>query len=129
MKVEISIGEVIDKITILNIKNKKIKDSNKLINIQKELNYLINSIKSSYDIDFYNSKDENIIKLQSINEKLWLIEDNIRIKEYKKEFDGEFIDLARNVYKTNDERADVKKQINIKYNSDFIEEKSYENYN
>lgn len=120
MEIKVSIGEVVDKYTILEIKLNNIKDLNKLENIKKEYDYispLVANINSIY-----------ISELHCVNEKLWLIEDKIREKELKQEFDLEFIELARSIYFTNDERAKIKKEINEKYGSEFVEEKSYSNY-
>jgi len=123
MNIEVSIGEIVDKLSILQIKTGLIKDEEKLININKEYEYL-------YDIVFNELKIESsdYFDLVSVNQKLWFIEDDIREKERNKEFDDEFIQLARSVYVTNDERAEVKKNINIKYGSNFMEEKSYNPY-
>ena len=119
----ISIGELIDKITILEIK-KLYMSGIKLKNINKEMKLLKNILQDKnleINIDL-------IKNLKNINKKLWEIEDNIRIKESKQEFDEEFIKLARSVYIENDKRASIKKEINQKYNSDLVEEKSYKNY-
>lgn len=123
MNIEVSTGEIVDKLSIIQIKKNNITDNEKLININKEYDYL-------YKIVFEDLKitKEDFYKLIWINEKLWKIEDDLRIKENKKEFDEEFIELARSVYYTNDERANIKKDINIKYKSDFVEEKSYNKY-
>jgi hypothetical protein len=123
---EISAGELIDKITILEIKKKKISDKQKLINIQNELSELRN-IEKKYDLEKFELKDL-INNLYLSNLKLWEIEDKIRLKEKAKEFDQDFIDLARSVYFKNDLRAKIKKDINIKSNSNLIEEKSYQEY-
>jgi hypothetical protein len=124
MKIKVSIGEIVDKLTILEIKKENIKDENKLVDIVKEYNYLkdivVNEIGFSLESDEY-------IDLLNTNKKLWDIEDRIRYKEKRKSFDNEFIDLARSVYFTNDVRASQKKQINLKLNSEFIEHKSYYN--
>ena len=119
----ISIGELIDKITILEIKQIYMTGI-KLKNINKEMKLLKNILQDKnleINIDL-------IKNLKKINKKLWEIEDNIRIKESKQEFDEEFIKLARSVYIENDKRAFIKKEINQKYNSDLVEEKSYKNY-
>lgn len=119
----ISIGELIDKITILEIKQIYMTGI-KLKNINKEMKLLKNILQDKnleINIDL-------IKNLKKINKKLWEIEDNIRIKESKQEFDEEFIKLARSVYIENDKRASIKKEINQKYNSDLVEEKSYKNY-
>ena len=119
----ISIGELIDKITILEIKQINMTGI-KLKNINKEIK-LLKNILQDQNLEINIDLIEN---LKKINKKLWDIEDNIRIKESKQEFDEEFIKLARSVYIENDERASIKKEINQKYNSDLVEEKSYKNY-
>ena len=119
----VSLGELIDKITILEIKQKYITGT-KLKNIDKELKllkYIIQDKNLEIDIDLIN-------KLKEVNKSLWKTEDDIRIKENNQEFDKEFIQLARSVYKENDKRASIKKEINQKYNSELVEEKSYNNY-
>jgi hypothetical protein len=124
MDIEVSLGEILDKITILSIKNNIITDKDKLKNIKKELDYLVQKCYNSrieLSTDLYFS-------LYDINKQLWDIEDKIREKELKKEFDSEFIELARSVYFTNDERSMIKKEINLSYGSNFIEEKSYSKY-
>ena len=118
----VSIGELIDKITILQIKEKHM-DGTKLKNIQKELNYLTQVIKDNQ----INIKDEYIDNLREINSDLWKIEDQIRALESKKNFSNQFIELARSVYLMNDKRAAAKKKLNIQYGSDLIEEKLYSN--
>lgn len=123
INVPISVGELIDKVSILEIKKDKLKNL-KLKNILKELSFLRAVIeKNSIFIP-----DEIFFQLKSINLKLWDIEDKIRIKEKNKEFDNEFIELARSVYINNDRRAETKKELNIMFNSEIIEEKSYEKY-
>ena len=124
MKIKVSIGEIVDKLTILEIKKENIKDENKLVDIVKEYNYLKDIVVN--EIGFSLESDEYIDLLKT-NKKLWDIEDRIRNKEKRKSFDNEFIDLARSVYFTNDVRASQKKQINLKLNSEFIEHKSYYN--
>ena len=119
----ISIGELIDKITILEIKQIYMTGI-KLKNINKEIK-LLNNICQDKNLEINIDLIKN---LKKINKKLWEIEDNIRIKESKQEFDEEFIKLARSVYIENDKRASIKKEINQKYNSDLVEEKSYKNY-
>jgi len=122
MKIEVSIGEALDKLSILSIKMDKIKDQTKLENISKEYFRLIHPIEERMLIDpLY--KD-----LKSINEKLWNIEDDIRQCEKYGDFNLNFIRLARMVYHNNDKRAEIKKEINIKYGSDLIEEKEYQAY-
>ena len=123
INVPISVGELIDKVSILEIKKDKLKNL-KLKNILKELSFLRAVIeKNSIFIP-----DEIYFQLKSINLKLWDIEDKIRIKEKNKEFDNEFIELARSVYLNNDRRSETKKELNIMFNSEIIEEKSYEKY-
>ena len=127
MKIEVSNGEILDKITILVIKSKKITDLTKLKNINNELDEL----KSFLDVVGYesNSTVNSLVKeLESVNEKLWNVEDKLRDKERSKQFDDEFIKLARDVYFTNDERAKIKKHLNEVTNSKLVEEKSYQKY-
>ena len=119
----VSLGELVDKITILEIK-KIYMSGIKLKNVNKEIKLLkkiLQDTNLNIDIDLINN-------LKQINNNLWEIEDNIRIKESNQEFDKEFIQLARSVYKENDKRASIKKEINQKYNSELVEEKSYNNY-
>jgi len=122
----VSVGELIDKITILEIKAEKIKDENKLKHINYELQLLNQEWETSEFVstDISNERQQ----LKKVNEKMWEIEDKIRLKEAAAEFDDEFIQLARSVYYTNDERANIKRQINTKLNSDMFEEKSYADY-
>ena len=123
INVPISVGELIDKITILEIKKDKLKNL-KLKNILKELSFL----RAVLENNSIFIPDEIYFQLKSINLKLWDIEDKIRIKEKNKEFDNEFIELARSVYLNNDRRSETKKELNIIFNSEIIEEKSYEKY-
>jgi hypothetical protein len=118
--IPISIGELWDKYTILLIKKDKITDTDKLKHVNIEIQYFNNYINK-----FSYNTDNLFIKLKECNIKLWEIEDNIRIKEKNKKFDSEFIQLARLVYLTNDERYNYKKQINLKYSSTINEVKSY----
>ena len=123
---EISIGEFFDKITILEIKKERISNENKLVNINKELdglNALL--IEQSFSRD---DAAQEVSELKAINEALWEIEDDIREQESQKTFGDRFIELARAVYITNDKRSEVKRDINLKLGSDFVEEKSYEEY-
>jgi len=125
INIPISLGELVDKISILMIKKKKISDSIKLQYVNKELEFLQKTLKK------YISEEEIkkfLLKLVNINSKLWDIEDNIRECERKKLFDQTFIDLARSVYFTNDERAKVKNDINKTFGSELVEVKSYEEY-
>lgn len=123
MKIEVSVGEIVDKLSILQIKTEFIKDEEKLNNVKKEYEYLYHIVFNEMKI-----QQSDFFDMVSINKELWRIEDDIRDKERHKEFDDEFIQLARAVYVTNDKRANVKKGINIKYGSLFIEEKSYKDY-
>jgi hypothetical protein len=124
--VPVSPGEVLDKITILEIKSERISDPDKLVNVKRELELLQTSWQQFVD------EDETVrsihAKLKSINEDLWGIEDDIRDKERAREFDQVFIDLARSVYVTNDRRADAKKELNLYLGSEMVEEKSYQDY-
>ena len=124
MKIDISTGELVDKVTILSIKQEKISNPEKLANVIKEYAILITPMN---DAGIFVDSDE-FIRLKDINLKLWDIEDRIRVKEVENAFDDEFISLARSVYFINDDRAAVKKEINLKYNSDLVEEKEYVDY-
>lgn len=119
--VEVSIGEMVDKWTILQIKSEMISDLDKLLNVKNERDYLYEKILS---IDGLINDDlsEELLKL---NYSLWTVEDNLRELESKNQFDDYFVSLARSVYKLNDLRAEFKKKINLKYCSNFLEEKSY----
>ena len=119
----ISIGELIDKITILEIKKNKLQNS-KLKNVLKELSYL-RKLMEKHKIEITN---DLYAQLKEINLTLWDIEDQIRIKEKNKEFDNNFIELARSVYFKNDKRAEIKKSINKLSNSEITEEKFYSEY-
>ena len=121
----ISLGELVDKISILIIKQKNIIDKTKLDHVRKELDFLQKTLMNYVQQDEINNYLENLI---NINSKLWNIEDDIRECERKKLFDQTFIDLARSVYFTNDERAKVKNDINKKFGSELVEVKSYEEY-
>jgi hypothetical protein len=124
MKVEVSNGELVDKVTILAIKLKKIKSPEKLKNIKKEYDFLLESMKSIG----INANTNEYKDLFNVNKTLWEIEDKIRLKEMSKEFDGEFIELARSVYFNNDKRFEIKKKINELTKSNFSEEKEYVKY-
>ena len=119
----ISIGELVDKITILEIKKNKLQNS-KLENVLKELSFL-RKLMEKHQIEI---TDNLFTELKEINLTLWKIEDQIRIKEKNKEFDNIFIELARSVYFTNDKRSEIKKRINRLSNSEITEEKSYAEY-
>jgi FtsZ-binding cell division protein ZapB len=120
----ISVGEYIDKLSILLIKKEKIKDNHKLENIKKEIDALLSKAEQFIPSEL-NSWTE---KIKSVNLTLWDIEDKIRLKEKNKQFDQEFIDLARKVYYTNDERFLIKNEINEFFQSNLFEQKSYEDY-
>ena len=126
IKIPVSYGELIDKITILEIKSSRIDDPRKLINIRHELALLTDTWEKSsaprHEIT------EHRARLREINEKLWDIEDQIRLQESIKKFDERFIKLARDVYFTNDIRAQIKKAINLALGSELVEEKSYQDY-
>ena len=124
---EISVGELFDKITILNIKTKKIEDKQKLKNILKELNTL-NEQATKIDISDKLSLDDQVKKLQSINEELWDIENFKRECEANKDFGENFIKLSRDVHFKNDIRAEIKKEINLLSDSIIVEEKEYSKY-
>jgi len=121
-----SVGELLDKITILEIKAEKIKDQDKLKNINHELQLLTQTWKET---GLINVETEELKQsLKTVNLKLWKIEDDIRIYEKNKNFGDEFVQLARSVYYENDDRAAIKKQINLSTGSELTEEKSYESY-
>ncbi len=124
MKIEVSNGELVDKVSILSIKLEKIKSSEKLVNIKKEYDLLFEDMKK-LGID---ENTEEYKKLIEVNAALWEIEDKIRIKEAKQEFDREFIELARSVYFKNDERFELKKKVNEISGSFLAEEKEYVKY-
>jgi hypothetical protein len=125
MNIEVSHGEIVDKLTILQIKKENITDPSKLDNIVKEYDYLLSVVENDLGI---STLSPEYLELLSINKELWVIEDDIRDKERIKEFDDDFIKLARAVYHTNDVRAKIKKEINLKHSSGFVEEKSYQSY-
>ena len=126
LSVPISYGELIDKITILEIKAERIRDPAKLANVRTELDMLSATWSShaASKTDIMAERD----RLKAVNLALWVIEDDIRLKEKAQTFDAQFIELARSVYFQNDERAAIKKAINMKLGSTLIEEKSYEDY-
>jgi hypothetical protein len=124
--VPISPGELLDKITILRIKVARIVDAAKVANVRLELELLEKTWKDSGCAAFDVGRDERA--LQEVNERLWDVEDLIRDKEAKQTFDREFIELARAVYVSNDERAAIKKRINVQLGSRLVEEKSYKPY-
>jgi|SRR5450631_350231 hypothetical protein len=124
--VPVSPGELLDKISILRIKSQRMADPGKLANVRLELSALeetwTGSVYASIDVD------GELRALQAVNARLWTIEDAIRDKERAQAFDAEFIGLARSVYIENDERAAIKRRINLKLGSSLVEEKSYSNY-
>jgi hypothetical protein len=126
ISVPVSFGELLDKVAILQIKSERMSDAAKLANVRRELDALNDtwsrSAESKIDIA------DLLAALKAVNERLWVIEDDIRIKESKQEFDAEFIALARSVYFENDERARIKRDINVKLGSALVEEKSYQDY-
>jgi hypothetical protein len=124
--VPISPGELLDKITILRIKVARIVDAAKVANVRLELDLLEKTWRDSGCAAFDVKRDERA--LQEVNERLWDVEDLIRDKEAKQTFDREFIELARAVYVSNDERAAIKKRINLQLGSRLVEEKSYKPY-
>lgn len=126
IQIKIGIGEAYDRLTILEIKLERIKDNNKIENITKEYEYLTSimaTIISPSDDD--GLLEKSIFRLKEVNKELWDVEKDLREYEKNNTFDKAFIIMARNVYKFNDERADLKKIINKYHNSYFIEEKSY----
>ena len=126
IQVPVSPGEVLDKITILEIKSERMSDPEKVANVRIELALLqetwANAVAVNQVIDDLHDQ------LKQINEALWEIEDDIRDKERLKEFDERFIELARQVYFTNDKRSQIKKELNLHLGSQIIEEKSYQDY-
>jgi hypothetical protein len=126
IKVPISPGELLDKITILRIKSQRMTDSKKLANVRLELEALEETWRASAYAAIDVTRDVNA--LLAVNERLWSIEDDIRGKERAKAFDQEFVRLARAVYIENDERAAIKRRLNVKLGSSLVEEKSYAEY-
>ena len=124
--VPISPGELLDKITILRIKSARMSDAAKLANVRAELTELEKTWREAVGSEADVSADE--CALQAVNERLWVIEDDIRDKERAQAFDARFVELARSVYIENDERAAIKKRINVKLGSRIVEEKSYKPY-
>ncbi len=124
MKIDISIGELVDKVSILSIKLKKVKNKQKLKNINKEFDLL----KVPMEECGIKLDSSEFLRLEEVNLRLWDIEDKIRIEESKQDFGTEFIRLARSVYFENDVRAEIKKEINLKFGSDLVEEKEYVDY-
>lgn len=122
----VSFGELLDKVTILQIKSERMTDAAKVANVRKELTAL-ERIWNEHPAS--NINVDNLMKrLKAVNERLWVIEDDIRILEKQQRFDDEFIQLARSVYFENDDRAKIKKEINLALGSAYVEEKSYQDY-
>jgi hypothetical protein len=126
ISVPVSPGELLDKITILRIKSSRMSDAQKLANVRVELKVL----EETWGASTYAKSDiaADVNALLQVNERLWVIEDDIRDKERAQAFDGEFVRLARAVYFENDERAAIKRRINLKLGSSIVEEKSYAEY-
>ncbi len=124
MKVEFSNGDIVDRYTILSIKVERVVGKEKKTNVQKEYSVLQQALAEVG----LTEEHELCVALRLVNTRLWDIEDKIHIKEKKKEFDDEFVQLARSVYIENDERARLKREINIMTNSTLVEEKQYEDY-
>jgi Family of unknown function (DUF6165) len=126
IRVPVSPGELLDKMTILRIKSARMNDATKLANVRAELNLL----EALWQASDYGQQDlaDDIAALHAVNQRLWDIEDRIRDKERAASFDAEFIELARAVYVENDERATIKKRINVALGSTIVEEKSYARY-
>jgi hypothetical protein len=124
--VPLSPGELLDKITILRIKSARMTDAAKLVNVRTELAELEKTWQAAVGTHSDVADDERA--LQAVNERLWVIEDDIRDKERAQAFDARFVELARSVYIENDERAAIKKRINVKLGSRIVEEKSYRPY-
>ena len=124
--IPMSPGELLDKITILQIKSERISDPVKVANVTTELTMLNQVWQDNVAID--DTITALSLELKSVNEALWEIEDNVRDEERNKRFGERFIELARAVYVTNDQRADAKKRVNLHLNSSIVEEKSYQDY-
>ncbi len=124
--IPMSPGELLDKITILEIKSERMSDEEKLKNVRLELSLLNQTWSQSVTADDTVRRIHS--ELKNINEALWEIEDDIRDKERAREFDGKFIEIARSVYFTNDKRAAAKRELNVYLGSDIVEEKSYQEY-
>lgn len=122
----VSFGELLDKVTILQIKSERMSDSVKVANVRKELS----ALEQTWAAHPASATDISDLmgQLKAVNERLWVIEDDIRILEKAQQFDAEFIRLARAVYFENDERARIKKDINLALGSAYVEEKSYQDY-
>ncbi len=128
LKIEISIGEALDRLSILKIKMEEIRDEKKLANVAREYENLRESIVVYAGSSVISPDNENYNALSKTNKELWVVEDKLRFLEKHKDFGSNFVELARSVYFLNDKRASIKKDINIAHNSLLIEEKSYEEY-
>lgn len=124
MRIEVSVGEMVDKVTILEIKLERIKDPGKIANVRREYDLLSVALKEAGIL----RDSAEFRKLKAINQELWDIEDRIRAKERAGQFDAEFIELARSVYLVNDRRSEVKRGINLAAGSTLIEEKDHVDY-
>jgi hypothetical protein len=126
LNVQTSPGEFLDKLTILEIKAERMSDAAKLANVRRELELL----RATWTASPLAARDVAglVADLKGVNEALWEIEDRIRLKEAARAFDGEFVELARSVYRTNDRRAAIKRELNVALGSDLLEEKSYQGY-
>lgn len=126
LTVQTSPGEFLDKLTILEIKSERMTDPAKLANVRRELDLL----RATWAASPLAARDVTklVADLKGVNESLWEIEDRIRLKEAARAFDAEFVELARSVYRTNDRRAAIKRDLNVALGSELIEEKSYEKY-
>lgn len=124
--VPVSFGELLDKIAILEIKAERIDDPDKRANVRRELD----ALNATWAVHAASAVDLRVLRaaLKAVNERLWQIEDAIRVQEKAQRFDAEFIRLARAVYFENDERARIKREINLALGSTYIEEKSYQDY-
>lgn len=127
MKIEVSNGELLDKLSILELKTINIADTSKLVNVKKEWDELLPLAEELFELNG-SELQNHYLELASINGKLWGIEDDIRECERNQEFGRRFVELARSVYITNDKRCRVKKEINILTESNLVEEKSYKDY-
>ncbi len=129
MKIEVANGEIIDKHTILVIKSERISDAEKLANIQREMEALAEGVKFVYNsVDDASTVHDLAEKLKAINEQLWDVEDQLRVLESKQDFGKDFVNKARSVYFLNDERAALKRAVNVLTGSTIVEAKSYVDY-
>ena len=126
LNVQTAPGEFLDRLTILEIKSERIRDAAKLANVRRELELL----RATWAESPLSKRDVSrlVAELKTVNETLWEIEDRIRHKEAEKAFDSDFVELARSVYRTNDRRAAIKRQLNVALGSEILEEKSYTPY-